>query len=66
MGQHQRLPGGNWIITSPTQGRVIEVTDGGDIVREWGNFLDENYNATVTYAEWVPLDFFNQMPSCNR
>ncbi len=65
MGQHQKLPNGNWLITSPMQGRVIEVTDDGLIVREWANYLDETYNATVTYAEWVPLDYFERMPSCS-
>lgn len=65
MGQHQRLPNGNWLLIAPTQGRVIEVTDDGLIVREWANYLDERHNATVTYAEWVPLDYFDRMPSCN-
>ncbi|MGV6850103.1 MAG: arylsulfotransferase family protein [Marinibacterium sp.] len=66
MGQHQQLPSGNWLIASPTEGRVIEVTSDGRMVRNLNNWLDDRHNATVTYAEWVPKDYFTTLPSCDR
>ena len=64
MGTHQRLPSGNWLIVSSMEGRVIEVTPSGDIVREYSNVLNEGYNALIPHAEWLAPDFFETMPSC--
>lgn len=64
MGQHERLPNGNWLISAPMEGRVIEVTDAGDLVREISNVLGKGHNAMITTAVHVGPDFFDEMPSC--
>ena len=51
MGKHQHLPNGNWLIASPMEGRVIEVTAAGKMVREIDNVIDGTYNSIITYAE---------------
>ena len=65
MGQHQHLPNGNWLIVSPMEGRLIEVTTTGEHVREFNNYIDENYNSVVTHAELLPPDYFETMPHCD-
>lgn len=64
MGQHERLPNGNWTVTSPFEGRVTELTADGEIVREISNILDDRYNSLVTTAVHVPRDFFEALPKC--
>lgn len=64
MGKHQRLPNGNWQITAPIEGRVIEVTADGQMVREVNNILDDTYNSVVTYAEFLPDGYLKKVPSC--
>jgi Arylsulfotransferase (ASST) len=66
MGKHQRLPNGNWLIASPTEGRVLEVTAAGKMVREWNNILDQNYNSVITYAEFLPEGYFATLPACAK
>ncbi len=58
MGNHESLPNGNWLIASPMEGRVIEATADGRVVREFNNILDENYNSVLSSAEFVNDDFF--------
>ncbi len=60
-GKHQRLPGGNRLITIPEQSRVIEVTAAGEVVFEFYNaYLEPNPAALVlSEAVWVPEDFFD-------
>lgn len=64
MGKHQRLPNGNWMITSPIEGRVIEVTAQGEMVREWNNIIDERYNSIITYSEFLPEGYLDSLPHC--
>lgn len=64
MGEHQRLPNGNWLILSATEGRVIEVTETGAPVREYSNLINAKYTAIVPFAEHLPTDFFDTFPSC--
>lgn len=66
MGKHQRLPNGNWMITSPIEGRVIEVTAQGEMVREWNNVIDARYNAIITYAEFLPDGYLKTLPVCAK
>ena len=66
MGTHQRLPNGNWLIVASRTGRVLEVTADGSPVREVHNIINDNYSAIVPHAEWVPADFFDAPPACNR
>lgn len=66
MGKHQRLPNGNWMITSPIEGRVIEVTAKGEMVREWNNILDGRYNAIITYSEFLPEGYLTTLPVCAK
>lgn len=65
MGNHQRLPNGNWLILSSMEGRVIEVTDTGETVREYSNIINDKYNAAVPNVEFLPLDYFDEMPKCD-
>lgn len=66
MGKHQRLPNGNWLISSPMEGRVIEVTAAGKMVREINNVLDGTYNSIITYGEYLPEGYFTTMPRCDK
>ncbi|MGB3316085.1 MAG: arylsulfotransferase family protein [Albidovulum sp.] len=66
MGKQQRLPNGNWLITATIQGRVLEVTPAGKIVREYNNIIDETYNALVLYAEYLPPDYLTTVPACAK
>jgi hypothetical protein len=66
MGKHQRLPNGNWLITAPIQGRVIEVTADGRMVREVNNVIDLTFNSIVTYGEYKPADIFSTLPACKK
>lgn len=66
MGKHEKLPNGNWLIVSAVQGRVIEVTPEGELVREINNMVTEDFNAVLPNAKLIPTDFFNGLPSCNR
>lgn len=65
MGQHERLPNGNWLVTVPFEGRVVEVDNDGELVREIANVLDESYNSLVTTAIHVPHSYYAAIPSCS-
>ena len=64
MGAHQRLPNGNWLILSTMEGRVFEVTETGETVREYSNIINDTYNAVVPHIEFLPLNYFDEMPKC--
>ncbi len=64
MGKHEHLPNGNWMITPTIQGRIIEVTPEGRIVREYNNILDEDYNALTLYAEHLEPGYLVTVPAC--
>lgn len=66
MGKQQRLSNGNWLITSPIQGRVVEVSPEGKLLMEYNNILDKTYNSIITYAEFVPDGYLTAMPSCQN
>lgn len=66
MGKHQLLPNGNLLIVVPDEGRVLETTRSGDLVFEFNNMFDDDYNAHVENAMWLPKDFFEPSPSCAR
>lgn len=53
MGRHQHLANGNRLITSSMEGRVLEVTAAGKVVREFNNIIDEGYNSIVSAAEFL-------------
>jgi hypothetical protein len=65
MGTHQKLPNGNWMISVPKQGRVLEISATGAPVREYNNIIDANYNSFLTHAELLPTDFFTELPHCD-
>jgi len=66
MGQHQLLPNGNWMILSPTEGRVMEVSANGELVREYTNIINRRFSAIVPNVEFVPSGFFTDLPNCDR
>lgn len=66
MGKHEHLPNGNWMITSTIQGRVIEATPDGRIVREYNNILNEGYNALVLYSEHLEPGYLTEVPKCAK
>ena len=67
MGAHQYLPNGNLLVVVPDEGRVVEVTGKGEKVMEFNNIArSTRHNGHVENAQWVPLDFFDRIPSCSR
>ena len=58
-GVHQVLPNGNILISSPHQGRVLEVTSSGETVFEFLNTYDEKEMLIISEARWFPLNYFN-------
>lgn len=66
MGKHERLPNGNWMITPTIQGRVMEVTPEGRIVREYNNILNADYNALTLYAEHLEPGYLTEAPKCAK
>ncbi|MGF1554524.1 MAG: arylsulfotransferase family protein [Paracoccaceae bacterium] len=64
-GKHQRLPGGNWLLTESERGRVLEVDANGALVWEREFPWDDGRNLIVTQAEHLPPGFFtDDAPSC--
>jgi hypothetical protein len=57
-GKHQMLPNGNILITQAQAGRVLEVTDAGEIVWEFINRYDDERVAVVTEAIRYPSSHF--------
>lgn len=59
-GSHQRMPGGNILISSKYQGRVIEVTPNGDVALEFYSLLtDEPIVAIMSQAAFLPERAFS-------
>jgi outer membrane protein assembly factor BamB len=58
-GVHQVLPNGNILISSPHQGRILEVSESGETVYEFLNTYDEKEMLIVSEARWFPLDYFD-------
>ena len=66
MGKQQRMATGNWLITSPMEGRVIEVSATGKMVREFNNILNAQYNSIVPYAEYLAPGYLKSIPVCTK
>lgn len=66
MGKHQHLSNGNWLIASPMEGRVMEITAAGKIVREFNNIIDESYNSILSSAELLPEGYLKALPACQK
>jgi hypothetical protein len=68
MGTHQYLPNGNIVITVPEEGRVLEVTERGELVLEFNNVAVglSGVNGHVANAMWVPVDYFDRTPGCQE
>lgn len=66
MGKHQHLSNGNWLIASPTEGRVLEITAAGKTVREINNILNEGYNGIIGSAEFLPEGYLKALPACQK
>lgn len=64
MGTHQRLENGNWLLVSSMEGRVLEVTEAGEPVREYSNILNERMNGIVPNAEILPEGYLETLPAC--
>ena len=58
-GMHQVLPNGNILITSPHQGRIIEVDSKGDTVFEFLNTYDDKEMLILSEVRWLPEDYFS-------
>ena len=54
MGKHQRLPGGNVLITESQAGRAFEVAQNGEIEWEYINRWDEDEVAWISEATRYP------------
>jgi len=53
----QRLPNGNTLICSATQGYLLEVTQDGEVVWEYRNILPNPYSCAVARVQRYPLDY---------
>jgi hypothetical protein len=63
-GSHQRMPGGNILISSHFQGRIIEVAPNGDVALEFYSLLtDEPVAAIVSQAAFLPEQALH-LPKC--
>lgn len=61
LGKHQMLPNGNILITQARRGRVLEVTETGELVWELINRHDEELVAVVTSATRYPPSYFEEV-----
>lgn len=67
LGKHQMLPNGNILITQAQSGRLLEVTDMGEIVWEFVNRYDEERAAVMTSAtRYAPSYFEVEDWMCSR
>jgi hypothetical protein len=55
-GKVESIPGGGWFITSPEQGRAIELAPDGKIALEFYDVLDEKARAfgVISQAVFLP------------
>ncbi|MBS0563173.1 MAG: hypothetical protein JSR87_01415 [Proteobacteria bacterium] len=66
MGKHESLPNGNWLIASAMEGRVIEVTPAGKVVREFNNIINATFNSVISSALFVPDGYLKSLPVCQK
>jgi len=67
-GKHQLLNNGNFLITSSEQGRVFEVNPEGEIVFEFFNLYNKENNEylLISDSEYLPPDYFINLPKCDK
>lgn len=68
-GKHQWLGGGNLLISSPQQGRLIEIDTTGSLALEIFNLNPDSTdrNLTISEIKWFPLDYFKpQIWKCDQ
>jgi len=63
-GKQQKLPNGNYLITVPLEGRVVELNSANELVFEYNNIIRDGLNGRTLNAFWVPEDFFDERPLC--
>jgi hypothetical protein len=68
MGQHQYLPNGDVLVAAPGEGRVLQISTGGELVMEFNNVASERppLNDHVENAVWLPEGYFSAVPTCRR
>jgi len=54
-GKHQLMPGGNWLISNPWQGNVIEVSPDGEIALEFASVLDDQKSTAAIMGDAIFL-----------
>jgi hypothetical protein len=61
-GKHQVLPGGNILITSTNQGRVLEVNQNNEVVFEFINQYSSRKGEVLPVSEaiFLPEDYFDE------
>jgi len=61
LGKHQRLPNGNILITIPSKGQAVIVSESGDKVAEFNNVVDggDRINAILTNAIYISPSYFS-------
>jgi hypothetical protein len=62
MGDHQRLPNGNTLITESSTGHVFEVTPDGERVWSYVNRWDDAFVALIATATRYPEDYVAVLP----
>ena len=66
-GKHDELPGGQFLITSPEQGRAFEVDADGRVIFDFHNAFSETHGPLgIAEARFLPLDYFDALPTCDR
>jgi hypothetical protein len=54
-GKHQLMPGGNWLISNPWQGNVVEVSPDGEIALEFASVLDDQKSTAAIMGDAIFL-----------
>lgn len=66
MGKHDQIPGGAVLVTVPSEGRVLELNNQGEVLMEYNNTYNNTHNAIIVNASWLPKDYFTAIPSCKE
>ena len=64
MGTQHRTAEGSILVTSANQGRVFEVASDGSVVFDLVNMYDTEHVGYIGDARTVPIDFFEEFPTC--
>lgn len=66
-GKHQQLDSGHLLVTSSAQGRVFEVAPDGSVTFDFLNLYSPEQGAlVVSEARFLPVDYFEDLASCER